>query len=75
MTTRHETGGERDGADDERHRRRDGHKVARARKRERLVELRAHPARPVALRETQELAQEKRQAHGRHQHLLAPSLA
>ena len=75
MTTRSETGGEREGADDKGHRRGDGHKVARARKCEWLVELRAHPARPIALRQAQELAQENRQAHGRHQHLLTPSLA
>ena len=60
--------------DEERHRRGDGHEVARARERERLIELRAHPA-PVALRQAQELAQEERQADGRHQHLLAASMA
>ena len=70
-----ETGGERDRADDKRHRRGHGDKIARARKRERLIELRAHPARPVALRQPQQLPQEEREAHGRHQRLLAAGMA
>ena len=65
---------ERDTARQERHRRDDGHEIAAARQRERLIELRAHPA-PVALREAQELAQEERQPHRCDQHLLATGVA